>query len=177
MEGAETCWGDRASLPVYDPVGDFFRTGITAINSLIFTAGNSHVQNYFSYANTTARGIVPKNNLSKHNFNLRESSSFFDDRLILEGQVNLILQTIKGKPTAGGFYMNPLQGLYTFPRGMDMAPYKENFEVYNEKRNMNVQNWYTTITDFEQNPYWLVNRTETRTNVPVCWRWLPLVSR
>jgi len=25
---------------------------------------------------------------------------------------------------------------------------------------MNVQNWYTTITDFEQNPYWLVNRTE-----------------
>ena len=79
MEGAETCWGDRASLPVYDPVGDFFRTGITAINSLIFTAGNSHVQNYFSYANTTARGIVPKNNLSKHNFNLRESSSFFDD--------------------------------------------------------------------------------------------------
>lgn len=56
--------------------------------------------------------------------------------------------------------MNPLQGLYTFPRGMDMAPYKENFEVYNEKRNMNVQNWYTTITDFEQNPYWLVNRTE-----------------
>ena len=160
MEGAETCWGDRASLPVYDPVGDFFQTGITAINSLIFTAGNSHVQNYFSYANTTARGIVPKNNLSKHNFNLRESSSFFDDRLILEGQVNLILQTIKGKPTAGGFYMNPLQGLYTFPRGMDMAPYKENFEVYNEKRNMNVQNWYTTITDFEQNPYWLVNRTE-----------------
>ena len=89
----------------------------------------------------------------------------------------MILQTIKGKPTAGGFYMNPLQGLYTFPRGMDMAPYKENFEVYNEKRNMNVQNWYTTITDFEQNPYWLVNRTETRTNVPVCWRWLPLVSR
>ena len=160
LEGAETCWGDRASLPVYDPVGDFFRTGITAINSLIFTAGNSHVQNYFSYANTTARGIVPKNNLSKHNFNLRESSSFFDDRLILEGQANLILQTIKGKPTVGGFYMNPLQGLYTFPRGMDMAPYKENFEVYNEKRNMNVQNWYTTITDFEQNPYWLVNRTE-----------------
>ena len=86
MEGAETCWGDWASLPVYDPVGDFFQTGITAINSLIFTAGNSHVQNYFSYANTTARGIVPKNNLSKHNFNLRESSSFFDDRLIWRGR-------------------------------------------------------------------------------------------
>ena len=73
--------------------------------------------------------------------------------------------------------MNPLQGLYTFPRGMDMAPYKENFEVYNEKRNMNVQNWYTTITDFEQNPYWLVNRTENEDKRAVCWRWLPLVSR
>ena len=103
MEGAETCWGDRASLPVYDPVGDFFRTGITAINSLIFTAGNSHVQNYFSYANTTARGIVPKNNLSKHNFNLRESSSFFDDRLILEGQVNLIPKQSKENLRPGDF--------------------------------------------------------------------------
>ena len=135
-------------------------TGLLFRSMTLSAIFSGRVQNYFSYANTTARGIVPKNNLSKHNFNLRESSSFFDDRLILEGQANLILQTIKGKPTVGGFYMNPLQGLYTFPRGMDMAPYKENFEVYNEKRNMNVQNWYTTITDFEQNPYWLVNRTE-----------------
>lgn len=62
------------------------------------------MQNYFSYANTTARGIVPKNNLSKHNFNLRESSSFFDDRLILEGQANLILQTIKGNLRSGILY-------------------------------------------------------------------------
>ena len=46
-KGRKLVGGDRASLPVYDPVGDFFRTGITAINSLIFTAGNSHVAKLF----------------------------------------------------------------------------------------------------------------------------------
>lgn len=161
-DGAETSWGERASLAKYDPVGDFFRNGIASVHSITFTAGNNQVQNYFSYANTTARGIVDKNKLNKHNFNLRESSSFLDNRLVLEGQVNLMLQTIEGKPPVGGFYMNPLQGLYTFPRGMDITPYKQNFEVYDEKRNMNVQNWYATITDFEQNPYWLINRSESQ---------------
>ena len=62
--------------------------------------------------------------------------------------------------------MNPLQGLYTFPRGMDMAPYKENFEVYNEKRNMNVQNWYTTITDLSKILIGWSTVRKTRTNVP-----------
>ncbi len=158
---AATSWGDRSMLPIFDHVKDFFQTGVTSMNTLTFSSGNKSVQNYFSYANTTGRGIVQNHKLNKHNFNVRETASFFDDRLNLDGNVNLILQTVEGKPTVGGFYMNPLQGLYSFPRGMDIRPYKEQFEVYSEKRNMQVQNWYTTITDFEQNPYWLINRVKS----------------
>lgn len=161
VEGSANSWGERASLPAYDHVGDFFRNGITAVNSLSISSGSHSVQSYFSYANTTARGIVDKNQMSKHNFNLRETTSFLDGRWTLGGNVNLVLQTVHGKPAVGGFYMNPLQGLYTFPRGLDMAPYKDNFEVYGEERNMSVQHWYTAISDFEQNPYWLVNRVES----------------
>lgn len=160
VEGATQSWGERSSLPVYDQVADFFRCGITAIHSLSVATGDEKVQTYFSYANTTARGIVDKNTMNKHNLNLRETACLFDDRLRLDANVNLLLQSIRNKPTTGGFYMNPLPGLYTFPRGMDIRPYKEYFEVYDEKRNMPVQNWYTTVTDFEQNPYWLVNRVQ-----------------
>lgn len=161
VDGSDTSWGEQKRLPAYDHVNDFFRNGVTAINSLSFTSGNEKMQTYFSYANTTARGIIDKNNLHKHNFNLRESAAFLDNRLLLDGNVNVLLQDIENKPATGGFYMNPLQGLYTFPRGIDMTPYKEGFEVYSDKRNMQEQSWYTSITDFEQNPYWLINRVQS----------------
>lgn len=161
IEGSSTSWGGSERLPVYDNLKDFFRNGITAINALSFTSGSDKIQSYFSYANTTALGIVDKNNMNKHNFNLRESAGFFGNRLLLDGSANVMIQTINNKPAAGGFYMNPLQGLYTFPRGMDITPYRENFEVYSDKRNMPVQNWYASINDFEQNPYWLVNRVQS----------------
>ena len=58
--------------------------------------------------------------------------------------------------------MNPLVGLYAFPRGKDIQEYREKYEVYSSARNMNVQNWYTSVDDgFEQNPYWLKNRTQS----------------
>lgn len=151
-------WGAKADLKDYDNVDHFFGNGVTAINSVSFTSGNEMLQTYFSYANTTAKGIVDKNKLQKHNLNFRETAAFFNDRLKLDANVNLMTQTIKDRPTSGGFYMNPLVGLYGFPRGEDMAPYRDNFEVYNVDRNMPLQNWYTGTQDFEQNPYWITNR-------------------
>lgn len=40
--------------------------------------------------------------------------------------------------------MNPLVGLYRFPRGEDLTYYKDNFEVYDASRNLNIQNWHTS---------------------------------
>ena len=54
--------------------------------------------------------------------------------------------------------MNPLVGLYRFPRGMDMTEYREHFEVFNPDRNLMEQNWHSSTEDFEQNPYWVIHR-------------------
>lgn len=124
--------------------------------------GNEKLQNYFSYANTSGRGIIDKNQLSKHNLNFRETSSLFNGRLKLDGSVNVMRQVVKNKPVTGGFYMNPLVGLYRFPRGEDLSYYKDHFEVYDEDRKLNVQNWHTSFEDFEQNPYWIVNRIQSK---------------
>ena len=124
--------------------------------------GNEKLQNYFSYANTTGRGIVDKNRLSKHNLNLRETSVLFNGRLKLDGNVNIMRQVVENKPVPGGFYMNPLVGLYRFPRGEDLSYYRDNFEVYDEDRKLNVQNWHAPSDDFEQNPYWIVNRIQSK---------------
>lgn len=63
------------------------------------------------------KGIIDKNKLKKHNINLRETATMFDKRLKLDGSVNVMKQTVENKPVSGGFYMNPLVGLYRFPRG------------------------------------------------------------
>lgn len=155
-------WGKDGNLKDYDNAGDFFQNGVTAINSLSLTRGNDKLQTYFSYANTSASGIVEKNKLQKHNLNFRETAQFFDDRLNIDANVNLMTQSIKNRPTSGGYYMNPLVGLYGFPRGEDMAPYRDGYETIDFERNMPVQNWHTAINSFEQNPYWLVNRVTSR---------------
>lgn len=120
----KTSWGTKADLSDYNNVDDFFRNGLTAINSLSFTTGNEKMQTYFSYANTSAKGIVENNKMQKHNLNFRETARFFDDYLKLDANVNLMTQSIKDRPASGGYYMNPLVGLYRFPRGeYEQVPY------------------------------------------------------
>lgn len=121
------------------------------------------MQTYFSYANAHADGIIDHTGLNKHNLNLRETALFFDNKLRVDAHVNLIYQNVKNRLTPGGFYMNPLVGLYKFPRGgvqggESFDYYRENYKIVDLSRNIYTQNWYTAPSSFEQNPYWLINR-------------------
>lgn len=160
-DGVES-WGEKTELPVYDNLGEFFKTGLTSITSFSVSAGNHKYQTYFSYANTTGKGIIEHNRLSKHNISFRETAFLFNDRLKLDGSVSLFKQTTKNRNPSGGFYMNSLVGLYRFPRGRDISEYRENFEVWNPSRNLFEQHWHSDTQDFEQNPYWVVNRIQSK---------------
>lgn len=185
-DGVES-WGAHLGACPSDVAGDFFRTGITAINTLSVSLGTDRIQNYFSYANTAEKGVTGKNRLVRHNFNLRTTAAFARQRVKLDGNVNFIRQTVHDKPVPGGFYMNPLVGLYRYPRGMDITPYRDQFEVYDPDRKLNVQNWIAPTGDFEQNPYWVVNRILSRSmrtrviaSLSVDWKvngWLRLKAR
>ena len=167
LENGTSSWGEKGNLIDYKNVDNFFSNGVTAINTISFMAGNEKTQAYFSYANTTAKGIIDSNKLQKHNLTFRETASFFNDRLKLDGNATLMTQTIKNSPATGGYYLNSLVNIYGFPRGMDMAPYRDEFEKYDPSRNMNLQNWYVTnedgsISEWDQNPYWIKNRVTNK---------------
>jgi TonB-linked SusC/RagA family outer membrane protein len=160
---AEASWGPVVNAP--DHVKSFFQTGITATNSISLQGGTEKAQAYFSYANTSSKGIMPTSSLQKHNVNFRETAKFFNDRLSIDANITFIEQTAKNRPVSG-LYANPLTGLYGFPRGLDFNYYKNNFEYFSALRNVNLQNWYDLNydkgligQDHEQNPYWLLNRT------------------
>lgn len=155
-------WGDKTNESNYNNVDHFFRTGSNFTNSLTLSGGNEKNQTYFSYANTLAKGITPNNDMTRHNFNLKESAKFFDDKLTVEGSANYITQKLDNAPTAG-FYYNPLVGLYLLPRSIDIQKYR-NYETFNPNRNLNEQNWYTLTDDetTQQNPWWITNRNSTK---------------
>ena len=157
-------WGERINdndSEAKDRLNDFFRTGSTYINSITINGGTERVQSFMSYANTTALGMLPTNDFQRHNMTARETSKLFKDRLTLDASLSYITQKATNRPH-GGTYINPLTGAYTFPVNGNWQDYKENFEVYDGARNLNAQNWYTSLDDFTANPYWVLNRIKSK---------------
>ena len=142
---------------------DFFNTGKTFTNSLSIQTGTKTNQTYFGFESTNSTGIIPNNKLDKYNFNVRNSSQFFKDKLTLDITANYISQNVNNRPNQG-FYYNPIVPLYIFPRGVNFDQFK-NYQVYDPGRNLMVQNWPSafTVSDIAtQNPYWIVNRNNNQ---------------
>ncbi|WP_436830868.1 SusC/RagA family TonB-linked outer membrane protein [Parapedobacter sp. DT-150] len=161
---SEESWGAPGTFS--DPVDGFLNTGTTFINSVSFSGGTERIQNYFSYGNTTNKGILPTNTFGQHTATFRNSTNFFDNRLSFDGSLMYSRQQIHNRP-ASGLYFGPLSGLYMFPRGQDFDQYNA-FEYYSEARNLNLQNWWNinadaglTGTHHQQNPYWILHRNPT----------------
>jgi TonB-linked SusC/RagA family outer membrane protein len=149
-------WGAKLATPsTADNLADFFKHGNNFTNAFNFTAGTDLAQTYFSYANTTANGIQPTNSLERNNFTFRETAHFLNNKLTLDVNTNYITQKIDNTP-GEGFYFNTLPGLYLFPVGTDIMPYKTNYGVPQPARNgLLTQNWIAN-EDIQQNPWWIL---------------------
>ncbi|MEO5996803.1 MAG: hypothetical protein ABIN89_08730 [Chitinophagaceae bacterium] len=135
----------------------YFNTGVPYTNSISVSSGSDKAQTYFSYVNTSASGIEPNNKLALNNFNLRETSKMLNDKLTLDGSANFISQHINNTPIFNNGF-NALPGLYLFPRGLDITPYKNNFEVPDSTRGgLMKQNWPFSEA-LQQNSWWVANR-------------------
>ncbi|PSL47629.1 TonB-linked SusC/RagA family outer membrane protein [Chitinophaga niastensis] len=158
-------WGAKGSSP--DHVKSFFQNGTTWINSINVSGGTEKAQTYFSYSNTSNKGIIPTTKYGQHTLNFRENANFLNDKLNLDANVQMTTQNAHNRPTSGLYY-NALTGLYLFPRGLDFNQYKNNYEYFSDSRNMYIQDWWNINTekgltgqDSQQNPYWILNRNVT----------------
>jgi TonB-linked SusC/RagA family outer membrane protein len=153
--GAPDSWGSRLTTGAPDNLKDFFQTGTNWTNAIDLSSGSDKAQTYFSYANTSARGLEPGNKLERNNFTLRETGHLLNDRLIVDGNVNYINQQVNNSP-ALGLYSNPLVSLYTFPRGLDISPYKNHY-LNADSTGFARQNWPFLAGGYES-PWWIVHR-------------------
>lgn len=155
INGSVESWSTTKGNYAGNYVDDFFETGSALINSLALSGGGEKTTVYFSFSNTSINGIVSNNNYKKSNITFKQSSLLFDDKLRIGSNVMLVNELTNNKSTAG-YYLNPLTGLYLFPRDKDFASYAKDYQVFNATRNMYLQNWFVT-DHFQSNPNWIIN--------------------
>ena len=157
LNGAKESWSTTKGGTKYTEqmMKDFFNTGNNLINSATVSGGNRMTTAYFSYSNTSAKGIIPNNKYGKNNVAFKQSTKLLNEKLTLGSNIMLSSELINNRNVAG-YYLNPLTGLYNFPRERDWEDYRDNYKIFSESRNMYLQNVYV-VDHHLNNPYWIVN--------------------
>lgn len=158
-------WGkllNSANSYGFDPISDYFQTGITGTESISLSTGTDKNQTYVSAAAVNSRGIVPNNKYSRYNFTFRNTTTFLDDKMTLDVGATYVLQKDQNMINQGT-YNNPVVGAYLFPRGGDWDEIKM-YEHYDQTRKLNTQYWPVGDAGIVmQNPYW-INYRQLRNN-------------
>ena len=134
----------------------FFRTGYNWAKTISASMGNQNAQGYFSYTNTTSNGIVPGNDLNRHNLNLRITSDL-SPKLKLDVKTNYIYQKIENALNTGEGSIG--EGVYTMPRSMPYNQYKQ--YQYIDAAGQIQYNWPdpNSVHGVMENPAWLAHRS------------------
>ncbi len=163
----------------YDKLKDFYDVGMTFTNSVALSGGTEKMRTYFSYANTTQRGVFEQNKFKRHNLMFKQTYNLFNNRLHLDFSLNYINQKLNNRPTVGKTY-SAIFGMYRTPANIDMRYFKNNYShtgtleddmvtslEYGNRHLINepIQTW-EWYDQYVNNPYWIRNmlNNETITN-------------
>ena len=162
VKGSYESWGEKLETPSsYDPKDDFFNTGTNFINSVTLTTGTKSNQTFASISSTNSAGIVPNNEYNRLNFTIRNTSTFWNDRLQLDLGASYIKQDDTNM-VSQGLYWNPVVAAYLFPRGENFEDVKT-FERFDDSRKLPVQYWPVSDAVYApQNPYWTAHRNVSK---------------
>jgi TonB-linked SusC/RagA family outer membrane protein len=139
-----------------DNIKDFFRTGVSTINSIGVSGGSERMQTYLSYTYTSTQGIVPFNDLARHNVNFRINNQI-SKRFSTDAKITYVRQDIKDRPRTGE-ENSPTIDIYQIPRNISTDDAKQ-YEYYNNIGLPTPTAFPLSLSSIYQNPYWMINRT------------------
>ena len=138
-----------------DNLKDFFQTGTNMNNAIAFYTGKENFQGYFSYTNSQSKGIIPGNDLQRHNFNFRLTGNL-SKKLSLDTKITYFIQDVKNRVSTGDDYSNPMRSIYRQPSNISLEQAR-NFEYYNDEGKL-LQNYWNPYSNGGENPFWIINR-------------------
>lgn len=138
-----------------DRLKHFFRAGNTFNNTISLQGGTEKAQAYFSYGNMMAQGIMPNNNLMRHNLDFKISSDI-SKKLSFFGKLTYIYDNVDNRvvPGDGGTYALPsiFRSPVTIPLS-EMQKYS-----YIDETGAERQSYWNPGSSVQLNPYWALNR-------------------
>ena len=163
--GESYSWGaklNETNYRGYDPVDNYFKTGVVTTEAFTLSTGTEKNQTYVSASALNSGGVIPNNEYNRYNFTIRNTAKLLNDKLTVDAGASYIIQDDRNM-TNQGVYGNPLVTAYLYPRGNSIDDLKM-FERWDTQRNLYVQNWNDLASEFVgQNPYW-INYRNVRTN-------------
>lgn len=132
-------------------IQDFFRTGLTAMNTLSLTGGNDKSNMRFSYSNVANKDIIPGSGYDRNNFSFRGESEIAKG-LTVEVKAALMGEKVRNRPALTDDVNNIGNGLIGLAGNFDQAWLKD-YE--------NEDGTYINYTgnQYRANPYWTLNKT------------------
>lgn len=146
---------EYAFLPNPDNQKDVFQTGYNMANNITASVGGEKTQTFFSYTFTKAAGILPGNDLKRHNISVRMTNKLAKG-LMLDTKLEYINQDIDNKLEEGESNFNPLRQIYRMPSNISTEMAKQ-YEFVNTDGRV-LQNYWNPATTTGANPYWTLNR-------------------
>lgn len=140
---------------------DVFNNGFNATNSISYSAGNEKLTGYFSYSNTSAKGVVENNKINRDNFNLRLNSEVFKN-LKIDFKMTYHYLHSENSPTTGDDMYSPMSQLIRMPRTIRTQDI-ENYYYYDESFSKKQTTWVPGSTKVI-NPYWSTHARENPYN-------------
>lgn len=153
-----------AFSPQPDNVKDFMQTGFNLANNLSIRSGNQKMRTFFGYTHELRNGIVPDNDLKRHNVTFKIDNDLIEDKLTLNAKINYIRSDLYNQLDTGESFSNPWRHAYRLPRNIRT----QDAEVYQyiDATGSIRQNYWKPGDNGGANPYWTINKNlkETITN-------------
>lgn len=158
-----TDWTGKSTKldPQPNNVKDFFSNGYNFTNSMSYSTGTDKSSAYFSYSNTTSRGLLITDKLMRHNFNLRLTADLLP-KLHMDFKMTFFDQEMASRAASGDDYFSPMQNMIRMPRSLRTEDL-EKYEYYTDEGSRKQSIWVPGGSVTLNNPYWSMHRREAPT--------------
>lgn len=148
--------GSLPYAPQPNNVNDFMQTGFNQAYNVSVRSGTEKNKTFFGYTHEDRKGIVPGNELTRHNVNLKIDNSLIENKLDLSARVNYIYTSIDNQLDTGEAFSNPWRHAYRLPRNIRTEDVSV-FEYVDAAGNVR-QNYWDPGNNGGANPYWTINK-------------------
>lgn len=143
-------------LPDRNARENLYQNGRNFATNLSVSTGSERSKTLFTYTHTSGEGVLPGNELSRHNAALRVTNQL-TKKLTLDTKLDYMKQKISNRLDEGESSFNPLRQIATMPSSIRDEDAKH-FEFKDPVLGVMKQNYWSPGTVTGANPYWALQR-------------------